>query len=52
VEALLAAVRGVAPGDRAADNAPEQLMAALSQLTTNIEQCQRLLSKDSARPGK
>src|SRR5471032_62308 len=52
VEALLAVVLGVAPGDRAADNAPEQLMAALSQLTTDIEQCQRLLSKDSARPGK
>jgi hypothetical protein len=51
-EGLLAVVLGVAPGDRAADNAPEQLMAALSQLTTNIGQCQRLLSYDDVRPGK
>lgn len=52
VEALLAVVLGVAPGDRAADNAPEQLMAVLSQLTTSIEQCQRLLSYDDVKPGK
>jgi hypothetical protein len=49
-EGLLAVVLGVAPGDRAADNAPEQLMAALSQLTTNIGQCQRLLSYDDFSP--
>jgi hypothetical protein len=52
VEALLAVVLGVAPGDRAADNAPEQLMAALPQLTINIEQCHRLLSYDDVKPGK
>jgi hypothetical protein len=51
MEALLAVVLGVAPGDRA-DNAPEQLMAVLSRLTTNIEQCQRLLSYDDVKPGK
>jgi hypothetical protein len=50
VEALLAVVLGVAPGDRAADDAPEQLMAGMAQLTTNIEQCQRLLSYDAVRP--
>jgi hypothetical protein len=50
VETLLAVVLGVAPGDRAADNAPEQLVAALAQITTDIEQCQRLLSYDDFRP--
>ena len=45
VETLLAVVLGVAPGSSTAD-APSQLLTALGQLTTDIEQCQRLLSYD------
>jgi hypothetical protein len=52
VEALLAVVLGVAPGDRAADSAPQQLMAGMAQLTTSIAQCQRLLPYDDVRLSK
>jgi hypothetical protein len=52
VETLLAVVLGVAPGDRTTDNAAQQLMAGMSQLTTSIEHCQRLLLYDDVRPGK
>jgi hypothetical protein len=45
VETLLAVVLGVAPAGSTAD-APAQLLAALTQLTSDIEQCQRLLSYD------
>ena len=45
VETLLAVVLGVAPAGSTTD-APGQLLTALRQLTTDIEQCQRLLSYD------
>jgi hypothetical protein len=45
VETLLAVVLGVAPATSTTD-APAQLLTALSQLTSDIEQCQRLLSYD------
>jgi hypothetical protein len=45
VEYLLAVVLGAAPGGTAA-NAPADLMTALNQLNSDIEQCQRLLSYD------
>lgn len=44
-ETLLAVVLGVSNGGSTAD-APSQLLTALGQLTTEIEQCQRLLSYD------
>lgn len=44
-ETLLAVVLGVAPVGSTTD-APSQLLTALRQLTTDIEQCQRLLSYD------
>jgi hypothetical protein len=43
VETLLAVVLGVSHGGVTAD-APSQLLTAMSQLTAEIEQCQRLLS--------
>jgi hypothetical protein len=45
VETLLAVVLGVAPAGSTTD-APAQLLTALGQLTTDIEQCRRLLSYD------
>jgi hypothetical protein len=45
VETLLAVVLGVTPETFNGD-APSQLLTALGQLTSDIEQCQRLLSYD------
>ena len=45
VETLLAIALGVSNGPSIAD-APSQLLTALGQLTSDIEQCQRLLSYD------
>jgi hypothetical protein len=44
-ETLLAVVLGVTPAGPSAD-APSQLLASLSQLTNDIEECRRLLSRD------
>jgi hypothetical protein len=45
VETLLAVVLGVTPSASNGD-APSQLLTALGQLTSEVEQCQRLLSYD------
>ena len=43
-ETLLAVVLGVAPAETASGDAPAQLFAALAQLSSRTEQCQRLLA--------
>ena len=43
-ETLLAVVLGVAPAETASGDAPAQLYAALAQLSSRTEQCQRLLA--------
>jgi hypothetical protein len=43
-ETLLAVVLGVVPAENAAGNAPAELLAALAQLASRAEQCQRLLA--------
>jgi hypothetical protein len=43
-ETLLAVVLGVAPAENASGDAPAQLFAALAQLSSRTEQCQRLLA--------
>jgi anti-sigma factor RsiW len=45
VETLLAQVLGAGSGERAAENPPAQLAAAMAQLSGRIEQCQRLLGE-------
>jgi hypothetical protein len=52
VETLLAVLLGVAPPENMADSVPSQLMAALAQLRTSLEHCQRLLSYDDVRQSK
>jgi hypothetical protein len=43
-ETLLAVVLGVAPAENDSGNAPAQLLAALAQLSSRTEECQRLLA--------
>jgi hypothetical protein len=45
VESLLAQVLGAGSGERAAENPPAQLAAAMAQLSGHIEECQKLLAE-------
>ncbi len=52
VETLLAVLLGMAPPENTADSTPSRLLAALTQLKTGLEHCQRLLSYDDVRQSK
>lgn len=52
METLLAVLLGMAPPENMADSVPSQLLAALAQLRTSLEHCQRLLSYDDVRQSK
>jgi Putative zinc-finger len=47
VEVLLSVVLGVTPGDGATANLPSELLSALKQLEAELEDCQRLLSRNA-----
>ena len=47
VEVLLSVVLGVTPGDGATASLPSELLSALKQLEAELEDCQRLLSRNA-----
>jgi hypothetical protein len=47
VEVLLSVVLGVTSGDGPAANLPSDLLSALKQLEAELEDCQRLLSRNA-----